>query len=46
MAAEPDRVFAPAGESWNSFHARVQQTLEQVARDHEGRTVVAVCTPG
>jgi probable phosphoglycerate mutase len=46
MAAEPDRVFAPAGESWNSFHARVQQTLEQVARDHEGRTVVAVCHAG
>ena len=46
MAAEPDRVFAPAGESWNSFHARVQQTLEQVARDHAGRTVVAVCHAG
>src|SRR3954454_10986595 len=22
MEAEPDRVFAPEGDSWNSFHAR------------------------
>lgn len=46
MEAEPDRVFAPAGESWNSFHERVQRTLERVARDHEGQTVVAVCHAG
>jgi probable phosphoglycerate mutase len=46
MEAEPDRVFAPAGESWNSFHERVQRTLERVAREYEGQTVVAVCHAG
>jgi probable phosphoglycerate mutase len=23
MEAEPDRIFAPGGDSWNSFHGRV-----------------------
>jgi probable phosphoglycerate mutase len=46
MEAEPDRAFAPAGESWNSFHERVQRTLVRVARDHDGQTVVAVCHAG
>jgi broad specificity phosphatase PhoE len=46
MEAEPDRVFAPEGESWNSFHERVQQMLERVAKEYEGRTVVAACHAG
>jgi broad specificity phosphatase PhoE len=46
MAAEPDRVFAPAGESWNSFNDRVHRTLERLARDHVDQTVVAVCHAG
>ena len=46
MEAEPDRVFAPEGESLNSFHERVQQMLERVAGDHAGQTVVAVCHAG
>jgi broad specificity phosphatase PhoE len=46
MEAEPDRVFAPAGESWNSFHERVGRMLERVAREYEGQTVVAVCHAG
>lgn len=46
MEAEPDRVFAPEGDSWNSFHARVQQVLERLAREYEGQTVVAVCHAG
>jgi broad specificity phosphatase PhoE len=46
MAAEPDRLFAPAGESWNSFHDRVHRTLERLARDHADQTVVAVCHAG
>jgi probable phosphoglycerate mutase len=46
MLAEPDRVFAPGGESWNSFHARVQRTLARLAREHAGQTVVAVCHAG
>jgi broad specificity phosphatase PhoE len=46
MAAEPDRVFAPAGESWNSFHERVGRMLERVAREYEAQTAVAVCHAG
>jgi broad specificity phosphatase PhoE len=46
MEADPDRVFAPDGESWNSFHERVQQVLERLAQEYEGRTVVAVCHAG
>lgn len=46
MQDEPDRVFAPQGESWNSFHERVQSMLERIAGDYAGRTVVAVCHAG
>ena len=46
MEAEPDRVFAPAGESWNTFHERVQRMLLRVADDYKGQTVVAVCHAG
>jgi broad specificity phosphatase PhoE len=46
MEAEPDRVFAPAGESWNSFHERVQAMLDGIARDHGEQTLVAVCHAG
>lgn len=46
MEAEPDRVFAPEGESWNGFHERVRTMLERVAREYEGQTVVAVCHAG
>lgn len=46
MEAEPDRVFAPAGDSWNSFHTRVGTTLARFAREYEGQTVVAVCHAG
>lgn len=46
MEAEPDRVFAPEGESWNSFHQRVEQTLEGLAEEYAGQTVVAVCHAG
>src|SRR4051794_19464394 len=46
MEAEPDRVFAPEGESWNSFHERVRAMLARVAREYEGQTVVAVCHAG
>ncbi|HEX4867267.1 MAG TPA: histidine phosphatase family protein, partial [Acidimicrobiales bacterium] len=31
MEGEPDRVFAPEGDSWNSFHERVQHLLERLA---------------
>ncbi len=46
MMAEPNRPFAPGGDSWNSFHARVHATIERLARDHASSTVVAVCHAG
>lgn len=46
MEAEPDRVFAPGGDSWNGFHDRVGRTLGRLAREHDGKTVVAVCHAG
>ena len=46
MEAEPDRVFAPDGESWNGFHERIGQMLDRIAREYVGQTVVAVCHAG
>lgn len=46
MEAEPDRPFAPGGDSWNGFHARVRATLGRLADEHAGHTVVAVCHAG
>ena len=46
MAAEPDRVFAPGGDSWNSFHDRVDSMMHRLAVEHAGRTVMAVCHAG
>jgi probable phosphoglycerate mutase len=46
MEAEPDRVFAPEGDSWNSFHERVCALLQRLAADHPDETVVAVCHAG
>lgn len=46
MESEPDRVFAPEGDSWNSFHARVESIVNRVADEHQGQTVVAVCHAG
>lgn len=46
MEAEPDRVFAPGGDSWNSFHVRVQEMLDRMAREYRDQRVVAVCHAG
>jgi broad specificity phosphatase PhoE len=46
MEAEPDRLFAPEGDSWNSFHERVQRVVQRLATDHPDETVVAVCHAG
>jgi broad specificity phosphatase PhoE len=46
MEAEPDRVFAPEGESWNAFHDRVRRTLERLVTDHTDETVMAICHAG
>jgi probable phosphoglycerate mutase len=46
MEAEPDRPFAPGGDSWNSFHTRVRATLDRYAQEYADQTVVAVCHAG
>ena len=46
MEAQPDRIFAPGGDSWSSFHERVAQMLQRLARDHPEETVYAVCHAG
>jgi broad specificity phosphatase PhoE len=46
MEIEPERVFAPGGESWTSFHERVRQMLIRIADEFAGQTVVAVCHAG
>lgn len=46
MEQEPDRVFAPGGDTWNSFHGRIAGVLDRLARDHHGKTVVAVAHAG
>lgn len=46
MEAEPDRLFAPEGDSWNSFHERVARLLDRLAEEHPDETVVAVCHAG
>lgn len=46
MESEPERVFAPGGESWSTFHERVASVLEQIAREFSHETVVAVCHAG
>lgn len=46
MNIEPDRTFAPGGDSWNSFHRRVEGVMTRYASGHAGRTVVAVTSAG
>lgn len=46
METEPERVFAPGGESWNTFHARVEEMFRRLAEEFAGQTVVAVCHAG
>ncbi len=48
MELEPNRAFAPSGESWNTFHERVRRMLERIVTDHANadQTVVAVCHAG
>ena len=40
--AEPTRPFAPGGENWEQFTARVVATQQAIALAHPGQTVVAV----
>lgn len=46
MAVEPDRVFAPGGDSWYTFHARVDRVMRRLAEEHLDRTVMAFCHAG
>jgi len=46
MHAEPERLFAPGGESWNGFHARVDGVMERIAREYPGSTAMAVTHAG
>lgn len=46
MEAEPERVFAPGGDSWRTFHERVERMLERIAVEFPEQTVVAVCHGG
>jgi broad specificity phosphatase PhoE len=44
--AEPDRPFAPGGESWNQYQMRVRATLDRLALTYAGQTVLAVTHAG
>ena len=46
MEAIPDRPFAPGGDSWFSFHERVREVCQRIAREFTNQTVVAVCHAG
>lgn len=46
METEPDRRFAPGGDSWTSFHDRVRRVLAAIADEYADQTVVAVCHGG
>ncbi|MGC4191853.1 MAG: histidine phosphatase family protein [Thermomicrobiales bacterium] len=43
---EPDRIWAPGGESWNMFAHRIRAFLDRARSDYEDRTVVAVTHGG
>jgi len=43
---QPDRKWAPEGESWNMFTQRVRGFLDRIRNDYKDRTVVAVTHGG
>lgn len=46
MVREPDRPFAPGGDSWNGFHERVRLTMDRLATEHVDSVLMAVCHAG
>jgi broad specificity phosphatase PhoE len=46
METEPERLFAPGGESWLTFHERVRDMCNRMATEFVDQTVVAVCHAG
>ena len=43
---DPYRPLAPGGESWARFVLRVAETLNRIAREHSGKTIVLVTHGG
>ncbi len=46
VEVEPERPLSPGGESVTVFRGRIRGVLDRLAREHSGRTVVAVCHGG
>ncbi|MDQ2731883.1 MAG: histidine phosphatase family protein [Armatimonadota bacterium] len=46
LITSPDRPFSPGGESWSEFLLRVRSTLDRLAAQYAGQTVVAVTHAG
>jgi broad specificity phosphatase PhoE len=46
LPSQPDRPFAPGAESWSEFVARVRGTLDRLAEQFSGQTVVTVSHAG
>jgi broad specificity phosphatase PhoE len=46
LAVEPDRPFAPGGESWSQFLSRVHNFLTDTSEKYPGQNVVAVTHSG
>jgi probable phosphoglycerate mutase len=46
LVANPDRPYAPGGESWFAFRRRVERTFERFVEQHEHETLVAVSHAG
>jgi probable phosphoglycerate mutase len=46
LTAEPNRPFAPGGESWQQYTDRVSAALARLAETYAGQTVVAVTHAG
>lgn len=46
LLTSPTRVFAPGGESWHTFLARVHATLDRLAVRFGGQTVIVVTHAG
>jgi broad specificity phosphatase PhoE len=46
MVAEPDRPFAPGGESWSAFRGRAWRTMHRLADQYRRRTALVICHAG
>jgi broad specificity phosphatase PhoE len=46
LLAEPERAFAPGGESWTQFLTRIRAFQQDLIRQHAGQTILAVAHAG